>query len=110
MSVFYSYSTGRPSSVLSSTRRRISAFTRFGNIRRFKIGITNNPERRWRESYQYAYDNMLVVYQSSSITCVSQVEYELINHNWEFCDNQVSGGGGSIASFGPYYLYIVIKY
>jgi len=110
MSVYYDYDTGRPNAVLAMTRRRISAFTRLGSVRKFKIGITNNPERRWRESYARAYDEMLVVYASSSIDCVSQLEFELVNHNWGYSDNLVAGGGGGIGSIGPFYLYVVVRY
>ena len=53
---------------------------------------------------------MLVLYQSSSINCVSQLECELVEHNWEFCDNMIGGGGGPVGRFGPYYLYVVVKY
>ena len=109
MSVYYDYDTGRPSSVLSGVCRRISAFTRFGRARKFKIGITNNPERRWRQCYEGAYDEMLVVYQSSSIYYVSELEYELVNHNWFHCDNLIAGGGGGIGS-PPYFLYVAVKY
>ena len=110
MSVHYNYDTGRPSVVLSVVRRRISAFTRSGRTRKFKIGITNNPERRWKQSYEGLYDEMLVVYQSSSINCVSALEHELVNHNWELCDNLIAGGGGGIGRNGPYYLYVVVEY
>lgn len=109
MSVYYDYDTGRPGSVLSSIRRRISAFTRLGSVRGFKIGLTNNPERRWRESYEGVYDEMLVIYQSSSIQCVSEVEFQLVDHNWGYCDNLVGGGGGGIG-IGPFYLYVVVEY
>ncbi len=51
---------------------------------------------------------MLVVYQSSSINCVSELEYELVNHNWQFCDNKVAGGG--VESAGPFYLYVVLQH
>jgi hypothetical protein len=53
---------------------------------------------------------MLVIYQSSSIDCVSELECELVNHNWDHCDNLVAGGGGGIGRFGPFYLYVVVKY
>ena len=109
MSVFYNTITGRPKDVLSSVRRRISAFTRTCNVCNFIIGITNNPERRWRQRYAGEYDEMLVLYQSSSIRCVSELERDLVNHNWGYCDNQISGGGGGIAATPPYYLYVVIK-
>jgi hypothetical protein len=110
MSVYYDYDTGRPGSVLSNVRRRISSFTRFGKVRKFKIGITNSPERRWRQCYESVYDEMLVVYQSSSIYCVSELEYELVNHNWFHCDNIIAGGGGGIGRTPPYFLYVVVKY
>lgn len=110
MSVFYSLIKGRPTNVLSSVKRRISAFTRSCNIYRFKIGITSSPERRWKESYQGVYDEMLVLYESSSINSVSSLEYDLVNHNRGYCDNLIAGGGGGIAARSPYYLYIVIKY
>lgn len=109
MSVFYNTVTGRPKDVISSVRRRISAFTRTCNVCNFKIGITNNPERRWQQEYVRSYEQMLVVYQSSSINCVSELEYELVNHNWNYCDNKIAGGGGGIGAASPYYLYVVIK-
>ena len=37
MSVHYDYDTGRPNAVLAMTRRRISAFTRLGSVRKFKM-------------------------------------------------------------------------
>lgn len=110
MSLFYDLDAGRPQEVLSSLRRRISSFTRHGSVRKFKLGITNNPERRYRQAYARAYDEMLVLYRSSSIACVSELESELIHHNWDFCDNLVAGGGGGIGRKSPYFLYVVIKY
>lgn len=109
MSVHYNFNTGSPNVILSTVRRRVSAFTRANRVCNFKIGITNNPERRWREAHKPVYDEMLVVYQSSSINCVSELEYELVNHNWQFCDNKIAGGGGGVGSSGPFYLYVVLQ-
>jgi hypothetical protein len=111
MSVHYDYNTGRPSSILSTVIRRVSAFTRCGQVDCFKIGITNNPERRWRESYKEVYDKMLVVYCSKSRNHVTRLEYEIVNHNWDHCDNVRAGGGGGIAKDSSYfYLYVVVRY
>jgi hypothetical protein len=103
--VFYEVDTGHPSAIVSTMRRRISAYTRNCD---FKIGITCNPERRW-QAHKDHWDQMLVVYQSSSIDCVSQLECELIEHNEEFAENVISGGGGHIGQRGPYYLYILLR-
>lgn len=109
MSVYFQIQSGKPNDVVSTLKRRISGMTRMNKVSNFKIGITNYPFRRWNEQHKNNYDEMLVVYQSESISNVSQLETELINHNWECCDNLRAGGGGSIGE-PPYYLYVVIAY
>jgi hypothetical protein len=105
--VFYDIVTGRPGDVVSSVLRSLSGYTRIDRTRWFKIGITNNPERRWREAYAENYDEMIVLYQSSSITSVSHLEIELVEHNRDLADNIVGGGGGNFGK-PPFYLYIVL--
>ncbi len=51
---------------------------------------------------------MAVVYQSSSIENVSQLEWLMIEHNRELADNIIAGGGGSYGN-PPYYLYVVVR-
>jgi hypothetical protein len=53
---------------------------------------------------------MIVLYESSSIDCVSQLERELIDHNEELAENVIGGGGGHIGKTWPYYLYLVLKH
>lgn len=78
-------------------------------VSRYKIGITNNPERRFKRKYIKSYDKMIVVCRSSSIHSVSELERKLIEHNRELTDNIISGGGGDYSD-PPYYMYVVIKY
>ena len=52
---------------------------------------------------------MIVVYETTSIDYVSHLEKKLINHNWDFADNEIGGGGGSIGD-PPYFLYVVLLY
>ena len=106
MSVSYSYFTGRPDNILTSTIRRISAYTR--NSRNFKIGISNNPDRRWCQAHKFFYDDMIVLYGSSSIDNVSALEVALIDQYGLYCDNLIRGGGGNIGQ-PPYFLYLVRK-
>jgi hypothetical protein len=75
--------------------------------RKFKIGITCNPESRWDNAYKSDYDEMIVLYQSSSIESVSQVERDLIEHNQHLTKNRIAGGGGGIGT-PPFYLYLVL--
>jgi hypothetical protein len=107
--VVYSYFTGRPSVIVSNVLRVISASTRTDRVRWFKIGITNNPENRFRQAYSRLYDKMIVVYQSSSLNNVSELECDLIEHNRELADNIIGGGGGNYGD-PPYFMYVVIKY
>ncbi len=107
--VFFDLSTGRPSVVATTLRRRVSAYTRKDVMRKFKIGITNNPRTRFSKGYSADYDEMIVLYRSSSLDSVSQVERDLIDHNQEVTRNTIAGGGGNYGA-PPYYLYIVIRY
>lgn len=76
---------------------------------RFKIGITNNPPGRFCNGYARDYDQMIVIYSSSSLDSVSEVECDLIEHNGEITANRIAGGGGNYGE-PPYYLYLVIRY
>ena len=102
--VEYSYFTGRPQDIISNVLRSISANTRKDRVRYFKIGITNGPERRFRHAYIHDYDKMLVIYKSTSLNYVSELERELIEHNKELADNLIGGGGGNYGD--PPYYYV----
>jgi hypothetical protein len=103
--------SGHPIRVMSTIRRKISALTRHGSVRGFKIGITCNPWRRWREAYNYDYDSMYVVYWTRSGRNIDRLERDLIDHNWnvEYCHNRIGGGGGPKSSSAYYYLYVVLQ-
>lgn len=105
--IHYDYETGRPSEVATSLKRRVGAYTRDNLKRKFKIGITCDPEGRWDNAYKRDYDEMIVLYQSQSIDSVSQVERDLIEHNKHLTKNRIAGGGGAIGN-PPYYLYLVL--
>jgi len=104
--VHFAFETGRPSTVATSLRRRVSAYTREGIV--FKIGITNNPHGRFSKKDYSRYDKMIVLYRSASLESVSQVERDLIEHNKEITKNRIAGGGGNYGE-PPYYLYIVLR-
>lgn len=107
--VFDDIITGTPSQILTPLLRKIGGYTRQDRTKRFKIGITNDPERRFNQAYAGKYNEMIVLYQTDSIDYVSKLEAALIEHNWDLTDNQVGGGGGGIGE-PPYYLYVVVLY
>ena len=108
-SVFYNDVTGRPQDVVSTVLRKISAYTRENKVSRFKVGITNNPERRFNKGHKYNYDEMLVIYCSKSYNSVCDLERELIDHNQGLADNMIGGGGGRKGE-PPYFMYVAIKH
>ena len=89
-------------------RSRISAFTQLRRCDGFKIGITGNPQRR-ASQYPYGYDEMVVLYKTSSQTQVRKMEKYLTEVYLGDCDNSVGGGGGLLGD-PPYYLYIVLSH
>lgn len=92
-------------------RRIISAYTRLDRCSRFKIGITGNPGRRasvyQNDYYDYGYDEMVVLYETTSARVVRDTEGFLTDFYWEDCDNSIRGRGGRLGG-APYYLYIVL--
>ena len=103
MEVTYQIDTGYPSRIMTTLRRRAAQLARTSTS--FKIGITNDPERRSAE-YGSAYDEMVVLYQTRSDDYVRRVEADLVAQTWTTADNFVGGGGGSRGN-PPYYLYLV---
>jgi hypothetical protein len=77
-----------------------------------KIGITNDPHRRWNQSYKNnGWHRMHVIYVSSSIDYVKDIERHIIKRfatvgcaAWYY--NTAPGGEGR-PCLGPYYVYLV---
>ena len=107
--VHFDLMTGRPSEIASALRRRVSAYTREDRVARFNIGITNAPHGRFSNGYARDYDEMIVLYKSSSLDSVSRAECDLIEHNAEITRNRIAGGGGNYGET-PYYLYLVLRH
>ena len=92
--------------------RRISQYKRGKrNFRRnFKIGITNDPERRANEYDSRdggRYHQMVVLYQTGGRQRIRDMEAMLVRKHLQGSDNEQGGGGGLVGRRGPYYLYIV---
>ena len=107
MNIRQKETTGWPSSLIA-LRHRIGAFTR--GQADFKIGITCRPRER---GYEYDrlepyYDEMIVLYKTSSIKNARDLEKDLVKHYWKRCDNLKDGGGGNIGT-APHYAYIVVN-
>jgi len=102
--------TGWPSTV--DLRRSISARVRQDRCASFKLGITDNPERRMRR-YEGSYDEMVLLYRSTTHDHVAQLEDEYVtsySDKLDSCDNIRRGGGGRYNDDSPvFYLYLVIK-
>jgi hypothetical protein len=111
MSVEWSFYTGRPSTVIGNLKRSV---TQLANNNAFvKVGITVNPKRRWREHWQNdpTWNRLVVVYRSTSLNYVRELERELIAHSIERVEsmNMVGGGGGPNSRGGRHYLYILVQ-
>jgi diadenosine tetraphosphate (Ap4A) HIT family hydrolase len=102
--VRYEIETGWPSGL--ALQRRISAYARVDRAYSFKIGITGRPKARWAERYRSTYDEMVVIYSTSSEKHVKQIEREMTDFFDGYSDNIVAGGGGGPAG-PPFYLYVV---
>lgn len=110
--VYWSEITGWPSAASARLRRTISAISRRGAYHR-KIGITNDPERRWSQAYRrHGWENMRVLYKTARHAHVCELERELIeflglDSSAGYYWNATGGGGGRKPVVGPFYVYLV---
>lgn len=91
----------------------LSARLRKDRARKFKFGFTVDYKRRWRETYRDDYDDMRILYQTTSHANVVMAEKIIIDYYWAWkgCVNERRGGGGPNAKESDiHYLYVVIKY
>ena len=106
MYVRYALRSGWPSGL--GLQRVVSAFARSDRCRRFKIGISGNPDSR-ASQYPYGYDEMVVLYETWSERHARHTEAFLTDYYWDDCDNSIRGGGGRLSG-PPYYLYVVLSH
>lgn len=112
MAISYLYSEGLPEAALPGLRRTLGAYARHGAFHQ-KVGLTADPEHRWRIGYaNYGWTRMNVVYSTDIYEHAQAVERGLE----EYCEfsmtggyyhNRCRGGGGRKAAEGPYWVYIV---
>ena len=75
-----SYYSGFPKNVIPLLRISISLFLR--NYNRVKIGITNDPERRWRDHLRQdaeTWDRMVIKYCTTSVNNANRIEKYFID-------------------------------
>lgn len=106
--------TGFPVAIAARLHRKVGGLSRYSF--HVKVGITNDPYRRWQQAYRHhGWRKMHVLYRSSSHKQVCTLEARLIERangglvsspGWYW--NCTGGGGGRKPSCGPYYLYVVV--
>jgi len=101
--------SGPPSKVLSTLKRKISQLKK--NRTRFKIGSTGDPSYRINGYDDNLYKQMYVVYRTSSLDNMVEIEKELIDFFYNCRENKNLNGG----SAGPaptqdnsFYIYVVV--
>lgn len=111
MSVEWRYYTGFPEQVISNLKRSVTQLANYNSY--IKVGITVDPDRRWSEHLRSdpSWNRMLVVYKTTSLRFVRQLEIDLIAHSIDRDEswNLIGGGGGPISRSGEHYIYILVQ-
>lgn len=110
MEISYSESTGTPSNVSTELKQRISQYIR--GYSEFRIGKTNDPEARARAYVAQGddFDQMIVLYQTSSVKNGQVLESDLIDLYWESAGFQNERGGGAGAKgVGVQHVYLLVR-
>jgi len=100
--------TGHPKNL--NLNVKVSCLTRTSIYSSFKIGITCDPYKR-RDAYvlhSTRFTEMVLIYQTDSISYAKLVENELTSYHDHIDenDNKIKGGGGNYG-LPPYYVYVV---
>ncbi|GFK92931.1 hypothetical protein NNJEOMEG_00759 [Fundidesulfovibrio magnetotacticus] len=113
MEIVYNHWTGHPSQL--NPTHCLGAYLRADEHHHVKVGITNNPEvRASQHAADMTWGKMVVIYETTSLGYVRQVESQLVDHLRTRCTatcngaNAVGGGGGNYGE-GPYYVYILFS-
>lgn len=108
--VRYLLESGWPSQ-LETLAHRISAIARSDRVRRWKVGLSADPERR-AVQYDHArsrYGEMVVIYRTTAIENARTVERWVTDKYDGDHDNQRRGGGGPEAIAVAHYVYLVLR-
>jgi hypothetical protein len=97
---------GHPDDVISTLKRSVGQLTK--KVGSFKIGRTCDPDARASARDYAKYDELIVIYKTTSAEHVNDVERELIEY-FETHDDigNFRGGGGGPLGRPPYYVYVV---
>ena len=106
MKVIYRLKKGKYEIASLSIQRSIINYSKNHSL---KIGITSKPKSRASKyNNETNYDEMIVLFKSSSKSVIRSFEKFLIDKNWAIIDNEIGGGGGPLRD-GPFYLYVIRK-
>lgn len=78
----------------------------------FKIGKTDDLERRESQYKSEGYTNFYVITKCTTLEEVDKLEKDLITffkHYYSTCKNENDGGGGNTSESEKYYIYLVTK-
>ena len=108
MDIQWKDSTGWPSQL--NLFPSLSAYVREDRVKKFKIGITSNPEQR-KNGYSNTYDEMLVLYRTNSKENARVMEKYLTDNYKPYyrgCKNEARGKGPLCEP--PFFCYVVRKF
>ena len=110
--LYYREWTGHLSNIGASLRKCVGQYPRHYDDA--KIGITDNPERRWLCHRNDGWGTMVVIYRSASRRYVENAERMVTRHLFEAttagCEvwNMCNGGGGRKSDKKEQYLYLLL--
>ncbi|MCR6629601.1 MAG: hypothetical protein NVV74_05820 [Magnetospirillum sp.] len=115
MTVIWNEWSGHLAPKMKSLHRTVGQYLRNGRHSHVMVGVTSNPERRWKERYRKEWDKMVVIYRTMSLEYATRCEREIVAHfghsraQFESSWNTNPGGNGNFRSYGPYFIYLVLS-